>query len=96
MRTSGIWPALLVCTATARTEHPDTATDPFKSDTDGDTVSDLLDHYPLDPTRAQKPPPNPSDTTPPVIIRIYPTTAVLIGVAIGVLLRVTRGDVFSI
>jgi alpha-tubulin suppressor-like RCC1 family protein len=54
-------------------------TDPFEVDTDGDTVSDLLDDYPLDPTRSQKPPPNPLDTTPPVIILIYPTTAVPIG-----------------
>lgn len=54
-------------------------TDPFKGDTDGDSVSDLLDDYPLDSTRTQKPPANPSDTTPPVIILIYPRTAVPIG-----------------
>jgi alpha-tubulin suppressor-like RCC1 family protein len=54
-------------------------TDPFNVDSDGDSVSDLTDDYPLDPTRSQKPAPTPGDTTPPVIILIYPTTAVPIG-----------------
>jgi alpha-tubulin suppressor-like RCC1 family protein len=53
--------------------------DPLKSDTDGDGVSDLLDAYPLDPTRTVKPPPDPSDTTPPVITLTYPTNARPVG-----------------
>jgi hypothetical protein len=53
--------------------------DPFKSDTDGDGVSDLLDAYPLDPTRSVKPPPDPADTTPPVITLTYPTNARPVG-----------------
>ena len=39
-------------------------TDPFRADTDGDGVSDLLDDYRLDPTRSQEPAPNPADTSP--------------------------------
>lgn len=54
-------------------------TDPFRTDTDGDGVSDRLDDYPLDPTRTQKPAPNPSDTTPPTIILIYPASARPVG-----------------
>jgi alpha-tubulin suppressor-like RCC1 family protein len=50
-------------------------TDPFSADTDGDGVVDLTDHYPLDTTRSQKPAPNPSDTTPPVITLTQPASA---------------------
>jgi hypothetical protein len=50
-------------------------TDPFRSDTDGGAVSDLLDFYPLDATRSQKPAPVPGDTTPPTITLTQPTNA---------------------
>jgi Bacterial TSP3 repeat len=53
-------------------------TDPFSADTDGDGVNDLLDCFPLDPTRSQCPAPTPGDTTPPVITLTEPTNAVLI------------------
>jgi hypothetical protein len=42
-------------------------------------VSDLLDAYPLDPTRSAKPPGNPNDTTPPTITLVEPTTARRVG-----------------
>ena len=48
-------------------------TNPFVADTDGDTVGDSTDAFPLDPTRSQGPQPVPGDTTPPVIILIFPT-----------------------
>jgi hypothetical protein len=54
-------------------------TDPFRADTDGDGVSDRLDAYPLDPTRSQAPAPDPSDTTPPVIILTEPAGARPVG-----------------
>ena len=47
-------------------------TNPFVADTDGDTVADGTDFYPLDPTRSQGPQPVPGDTTPPVIVLIFP------------------------
>jgi len=50
-------------------------TDPFNPDTDGDGVNDLLDAFPLDPTRSSVPTPDPNDHTPPVITLIEPTTA---------------------
>jgi hypothetical protein len=54
-------------------------TDPFRVDTDGDSVNDNADAFPLDPTRSTAPSPTPGDTTPPVIILILPTGAILIG-----------------
>jgi Bacterial TSP3 repeat len=54
-------------------------TDPFLADTDGDGVPDLLDAYPLDPTRSEPPSPTPGDTTPPTIILTYPATARPVG-----------------
>jgi alpha-tubulin suppressor-like RCC1 family protein len=51
-------------------------TDPYQADSDGDGVGDLLDLFPLDPTRTALPPPTPGDTTPPVITLIEPTNAV--------------------
>jgi alpha-tubulin suppressor-like RCC1 family protein len=54
-------------------------TDPFRVDSDGDTVNDGSDAFPLDPTRSQAPQPTPGDTTPPIIILIYPLGAILIG-----------------
>jgi alpha-tubulin suppressor-like RCC1 family protein len=53
-------------------------TDPFRADSDGDGSNDNVDAYPLDPTRSQPPAPVPGDTTPPCIILIFPTNAVLI------------------
>lgn len=47
-------------------------TNPFVADTDGDTVSDGTDFFPLDSTRSQGPQPVPGDTTPPVIVLIFP------------------------
>ena len=41
---------------------------------------DGADAYPLDPTRWELPPPDPGDTTPPVITLTEPTNAVLISV----------------
>ena len=51
-------------------------TDPFRADTDGDGVVDGADAFPFDPNRSQMPPPDPDDTTPPVITLIEPRTAV--------------------
>jgi hypothetical protein len=53
-------------------------TDPFRADTDGDSVNDAADAFPLDPARSQAPQPTPGDTTPPVIMLVYPTNAILI------------------
>jgi hypothetical protein len=50
-------------------------TDPFRADSDGDGVHDGADAFPLDPTRWQAPTPNPSDTTPPVILLKEPVSA---------------------
>ena len=50
-------------------------TDPLNPDTDGDGVPDGVDVFPLDPTRAQPLPSNPTDHTPPVITLIEPTNA---------------------
>jgi hypothetical protein len=50
-------------------------TDPFNPDTDGDGVNDLLDAFPLDPTRSTLPTPDPNDHTPPVITLIEPSSA---------------------
>jgi hypothetical protein len=55
-------------------------TDPFNADTDGDGHLDGADAFPLDPTRWALPPPDPGDTTPPVITLTEPTNAVLISV----------------
>lgn len=49
-------------------------TDPYNRDTDGDGVSDGTDFAPLDPNRWD--PPNPNDTTAPVIQLLEPITAV--------------------
>ena len=54
-------------------------TDPYVADTDGDGVLDGADAFPLDPTRSAMPPPNPLDTTPPIIILKEPTTARPVG-----------------
>jgi alpha-tubulin suppressor-like RCC1 family protein len=54
-------------------------TDPYIPDTDGDGVVDGLDGFPLDPTRSSLPPPDPLDTTPPIIILKQPTTARPVG-----------------
>ena len=54
-------------------------TDPFTADSDGDSVNDGLDQFPLDATRTQMPPPNPNDTTPPVIQLLRPANAKPIG-----------------
>jgi PKD repeat protein len=51
-------------------------TDPFKADTDGDGVPDGADCFPLDPTRAQCPAPDPGDHTPPTITLTKPQGAV--------------------
>ncbi len=50
-------------------------TDPFRADSDGDGVNDGADAFPLDPTRSSAPPPNPADTTPPVITLTEPVSA---------------------
>ncbi len=50
-------------------------TNPFLVDTDGDGVADRLDKFPLDPARSDVPPPNPLDTTPPVITLTEPVSA---------------------
>lgn len=55
-------------------------TDPFMNDTDGDGVYDGPDCFPLDPTRAQCPPNDPNDITPPLITLEEPTNATLISV----------------
>jgi hypothetical protein len=52
-------------------------TNPFWNDTDGDGVADGQDAFPLDPTRSQAPPPDPSDHTPPVVTITYPTTGII-------------------
>ena len=54
-------------------------TDPFNRDTDGDGVPDGTDCFSLDVTRWQCPPPQPGDTTPPIITVSEPTNTVLIG-----------------
>jgi alpha-tubulin suppressor-like RCC1 family protein len=54
-------------------------TDPFRVDTDGDGVNDAADAFPLDPSRWQAPSPTPGDITPPIIILLFPTNALLIG-----------------
>jgi hypothetical protein len=54
-------------------------TDPYVADSDGDGVVDGADAFPLDPTRSSLPPPNPLDTTPPVILLKEPTTARPVG-----------------
>jgi alpha-tubulin suppressor-like RCC1 family protein len=53
-------------------------TDPFRADSDDDGVNDAADAFPLDPSRSQPLQPTPGDTTPPCIVLIYPTNAVLI------------------
>lgn len=53
-------------------------TDPFGSDSDGDGHPDGSDAFPLDPSRWTAPPPVQGDTTPPVILLIFPTNAVRI------------------
>ncbi len=53
-------------------------TDPFNADTDGDGVNDLLDAFPLDPTRSSAPAADPNDHTPPVITLTEPTNAILL------------------
>lgn len=53
-------------------------TDPFNPDTDGDTVNDGTDAFPLDPTRSTAPSPDPEDTTPPTITLTEPTSATLV------------------
>jgi hypothetical protein len=54
-------------------------TDPFRADSDADGTGDAADAFPLDPARWQAPAPTPGDTTPPIIILIYPLGAILIG-----------------
>lgn len=63
----------------ANTVERQTGTDPFRADSDGDGVNDASDAFPLDPTRSQAPQPTPGDITPPVILLIFPTGAILIG-----------------
>ena len=53
-------------------------TDPFRVDSDGDTVNDATDAFPLDPSRWLPLQPTPGDTTPPIIVLIYPSSAILI------------------
>jgi len=53
-------------------------TNPFNVDSDGDGVNDGVDFFPLDPSRWSLPPPDPADVTPPAIILLEPTDAVLI------------------
>jgi hypothetical protein len=53
-------------------------TDPFNADTDGDTVNDGDDDFPLDPTRDTAPAYDPEDSTPPTITLDEPTNASLI------------------
>ena len=53
-------------------------TDPFRADSDGDSVNDANDAFPLDPTRSMAPSSNPSDTTPPVVTLKEPVSARLI------------------
>ena len=50
-------------------------TNPFVADTDGDTVLDGADAFPLDPTRSTAPAPTPGDTTPPTITLTAPVSA---------------------
>jgi hypothetical protein len=45
----------------------------------GDSVSDLTDVYPLDPTRSQAPSADPNDHTPPTITLTRPSNARLVG-----------------
>lgn len=59
-------------------------TDAAVADTDGDGVVDGTDVFPLDPTRSSLPPPNPADTTPPVIILTQPASARPVGGGGGV------------
>jgi alpha-tubulin suppressor-like RCC1 family protein len=54
-------------------------TDAYNADTDGDGVNDGADAFPLDATRWQPPPFDPTDHTPPVITLIYPTNARPVG-----------------
>jgi alpha-tubulin suppressor-like RCC1 family protein len=51
-------------------------TDPLRADTDGDGVVDGQDAFPLDASRSQAPPPDPSDHTPPAITVQEPSSAV--------------------
>ena len=55
-----------------------TGTDPFRADSDGDSVSDGADAFPLDPTRSMAPSSNPSDTTPPLVTLKAPVSARLV------------------
>jgi alpha-tubulin suppressor-like RCC1 family protein len=55
------------------------ATDPYSADTDADGVADAVDAFPIDPSRAEAPAPDPNDHTPPVITLIYPTNARPVG-----------------
>jgi alpha-tubulin suppressor-like RCC1 family protein len=50
-------------------------TDPYAMDSDGDGVGDGVDLFPLDPAQSSLPPPNPADTTPPVITLTEPVSA---------------------
>jgi alpha-tubulin suppressor-like RCC1 family protein len=60
----------------ANWEETARGTDPFRADSDGDGVIDGLDAFPLDPTRWDAPPNDPTDTTPPTITLTSPTNAV--------------------
>jgi alpha-tubulin suppressor-like RCC1 family protein len=60
-------------------EEFERGTDAAVADTDGDGVVDGADVFPLDPTRSSLPPPDPLDTTPPVIILTQPASARPVG-----------------
>ncbi|HEX7122900.1 MAG TPA: chitobiase/beta-hexosaminidase C-terminal domain-containing protein [Gemmatimonadaceae bacterium] len=50
-------------------------TNPFAADSDDDGVTDAIDAFPLDPSRSERPAPNPADTTPPSITLTEPVSA---------------------
>jgi hypothetical protein len=62
----------------ANAEENRAGTDLLNRDSDGDGASDGQDAFPLDPSRSEAPPPDPGDTTPPMILLREPRNAVLV------------------